>query len=83
LVDCLSSDYAPVSLLHAAFLLASEAGLPLAETVAMVTANPAEMIGLGDRGAVEPGRRADLIRVRMVDGVPRAMAVWRQGRRVA
>lgn len=82
LVDCLSSDYAPVSLLHAAFLLASEIGMPLPEAFAMVTANPAQIIGLNDRGAISPGLRADLVQVRLGDGIPRAIRVWRQGERI-
>ena len=83
LVDCLSSDYAPVSLLHAPFLLASEIGMPLPSTFAMVTANPAQIVGLNDRGVIEPGKRADLVQVRLIDGIPRAMQVWRQGERIS
>jgi len=83
LLDCLSSDYAPVSMLHAAFLLASENGNSLPECVAMVSANPAAMVGLDDRGAIEDGRRADLIQVRVGGGIPRAHRVWRDGERVA
>jgi N-acetylglucosamine-6-phosphate deacetylase len=36
------------------------AGIPLEEAVHMATAVPARMWGLGDRGAIAPGRRADL-----------------------
>jgi N-acetylglucosamine-6-phosphate deacetylase len=36
------------------------AGIPLEEAVHMATAVPARMLGLGDRGAIAPGRRADL-----------------------
>jgi phosphonate metabolism protein PhnM len=62
LLDCVSSYYAPVSLLHAAFLLAGESEHDLPAAMAMVTVNPAALVGLHDRGAIVPGRRADLVR---------------------
>jgi alpha-D-ribose 1-methylphosphonate 5-triphosphate diphosphatase len=82
LLDILSSDYVPASLLHAAVILHTELGLPLPAAIATVTATPADRVGLGDRGQLAPGRRADLLRVRIVDGLPVLRAVWRQGRRV-
>ena len=48
----------------------------------MVTAKPAALVGLDDRGVLEAGRRADLVRVGLEDGVPIVREVWRQGRRV-
>lgn len=83
LLDALSSDYVPVSLLHAAFQLHDAAGLQLADAVAMVSRSPARMIGLDDRGALEPGLRADLIRVRRTGSTPSVLAVWREGERTA
>jgi alpha-D-ribose 1-methylphosphonate 5-triphosphate diphosphatase len=87
LVDILSSDYVPVSLLHGAFTLAGEAGaessIGLPAALATVTVNPARAASLGDRGRIEPGLRADLLRVRLVDGVPVVRSVWREGERVA
>lgn len=84
LVDILSSDYVPVSLLHGAFTLAEgEHGIGLPQALATVTVNPARAAGLEDRGRIEPGLRADLLRVRLVDGVPVVRAVWREGERVA
>src|SRR5882757_6897295 len=87
LVDILSSDYVPVSLLHGAFTLAaggdeSEPGIALPQALATVTVNPARAAGLEDRGRIEPGLRADLLRVRLVDGVPVVRSVWREGERV-
>jgi alpha-D-ribose 1-methylphosphonate 5-triphosphate diphosphatase len=82
LLDILSSDYAPISLLHAAFLLHSEIDIPLPEAVAKVSRNPARALGLDDRGEIALGKRADLVRVRVVDGLPAARAVWRAGERV-
>ncbi len=58
-------------------------GLDLASAVATVTANPARMVGLEDRGALTPGKLADLIRVRLIGDLPVVTGVWREGRKVA
>ncbi|GLQ81161.1 phosphonate metabolism protein PhnM [Mesorhizobium huakuii] len=84
LLDILSSDYIPFSLIQSAFFLGDMVeGISLPQAVAMVSKNPAEAIGLTDRGIIEQGRRADLVRVRVDDHVPVVRTVWRQGRRVA
>jgi len=84
LLDILSSDYIPFSLIQSAFFLGDMVeGISLPHAVAMVSKNPAEAIGLTDRGIIEQGRRADLVRVRVDDHVPVVRTVWRQGRRVA
>jgi len=84
LLDILSSDYIPFSLIQSAFFLGDMVeGISLPQAVAMVSKNPAEAVGLNDRGIVEQGRRADLVRVRVDDHVPVVRTVWRQGRRVA
>ncbi|RWB16296.1 MAG: alpha-D-ribose 1-methylphosphonate 5-triphosphate diphosphatase [Mesorhizobium sp.] len=84
LLDILSSDYIPFSLIQSAFFLGDVVeGISLPQAVAMVSKNPAEAVGLADRGIIEPGRRADLVRVRVDDHVPVVRTVWRQGRRVA
>ncbi|TRC93518.1 alpha-D-ribose 1-methylphosphonate 5-triphosphate diphosphatase [Mesorhizobium sp. WSM4303] len=84
LLDILSSDYIPFSLIQSAFFLGDVVeGISLPQAVAMVSKNPAEAIGLNDRGVIEQGRRADLVRVRVDDHVPVVRTVWRQGRRVA
>jgi alpha-D-ribose 1-methylphosphonate 5-triphosphate diphosphatase len=57
-VDALVADYHPPSLLAAAFV---DTGEPLADRVARVTANPADAVGLDDRGRIESGARADLV----------------------
>jgi alpha-D-ribose 1-methylphosphonate 5-triphosphate diphosphatase len=87
LLDTLSSDYIPVSLMMAAFRLVDEAGFSIPQAVATVTRNPARSVGLTDRGEIAPGKRADLVQVRMVDGQggrrqPVVRAVWRAGRRI-
>lgn len=84
LLDILSSDYVPFSLLHAVFMVAGEEnGIGVPEAVATITRNPAEAAGLDDRGAIETGRRADLVRVRIDHEVPLVRSVWREGRRVS
>ncbi|WP_306117295.1 MULTISPECIES: alpha-D-ribose 1-methylphosphonate 5-triphosphate diphosphatase [unclassified Roseitalea] len=83
-LDVLSSDYVPFSLVYAPFLLADQVErIALPEAVAMVTANPARQVGLNDRGALRPGLRADLVRVGRQEGVPVVRQVWREGQRVA
>jgi len=84
LLDVLSSDYFPFSLMHAAFKISEDIdSLTLPEAVKMVSLNPAEAAGLDDRGVIAAGRRADLVQVRTDGAVPLVRAVWRQGRRVA
>ena len=83
LVDALASDYVPSSMLHGAFLLHEIVGLALTEAIAMVTQTPAQMTGLTDRGAIEIGKRADLVRVQTRGGIATPMMVWREGQRVA
>jgi len=83
LLDALSSDYVPHALLHAAFLLHEHAGWSLPNAIATASLNPARMVGLADRGAIAIGQRADLVRVRILDGVPVPVATWRTGNRIA
>ena len=59
-LDILSSDYVPSSLLHSAFLLHQELGRPLPEALATVTSTPAQHLQMGDRGEIKPGKLADL-----------------------
>ncbi|MEP3045473.1 MAG: alpha-D-ribose 1-methylphosphonate 5-triphosphate diphosphatase [Roseibium sp.] len=83
-LDVLSSDYIPASLLQAAFQLAEDTdAISLPQAIATVTSTPAKSIGLKDRGVLEPGKRADLIQVKMIGNVPIVRGVWREGRRVA
>jgi alpha-D-ribose 1-methylphosphonate 5-triphosphate diphosphatase len=83
LLDSLSSDYVPASLLQAAWKLTVDAGFSLAEAVAVVSLHPARSCGLSDRGEIAEGLRADLLRVREVAGTPVACAVYSKGLRVA
>ncbi len=82
-LDGLSSDYVPASLLQAAFSLVDKALLSVPEAIALITANPARMVGMNDRGSLASGLRADLVRIRMVGMTPIIQAVYRGGVRVA
>jgi len=82
-LDILSSDYIPFSLLQSAFMLADRVDhISLPQAVRMASDNPARAVGLEDRGRIEAGKRADVIRVRMDRGVPVVRTVWREGERV-
>jgi alpha-D-ribose 1-methylphosphonate 5-triphosphate diphosphatase len=82
-LDILSSDYIPASLLQAAFKLADDDfGWSLPRALATVTSAPAAAAGLNDRGRLEEGLRADLVRVQMVQNRPVVRAVWSAGSRV-
>ena len=84
LLDILSSDYVPFSMVQAAFLLAEDEPESLPAAIRLVTANPADAVGLADRGRIAPGLRADLVRIRTHAGEPPVVrSVWREGRRVA
>ena len=84
LLDMLSSDYIPSSLLMAALQLPQRVpAIDLASAVRTVTKTPAEAVGLADRGEITPGKRADLIRVHVARDIPVVRSVWREGHRVA
>ncbi|HEF4763115.1 TPA: alpha-D-ribose 1-methylphosphonate 5-triphosphate diphosphatase [Pseudomonas putida] len=83
LLDILSSDYYPASLLQAAFALAAQSDrIDLAAAMRMVSLAPARAAGLNDRGEIAKGLRADLIQARSQDGLPVVQQVWRQAKRV-
>ena len=79
LLDVMTSDYVPGSLLHAAFIL-GERAMSLPQAIATITATPAAILGFADRGLIAPGLRADLLRVRVIDGLPVIIGIWIEGR---
>jgi alpha-D-ribose 1-methylphosphonate 5-triphosphate diphosphatase len=85
LVDILASDYVPRSMLDAAFMISADPGLDydLPSAIALVTRNPALAGNLPDRGAIQTGLKADLIRVDLQDGHPFVKSAWRSGQRIA
>jgi alpha-D-ribose 1-methylphosphonate 5-triphosphate diphosphatase len=82
LLNSLSSDYVPSSLLSGAFILNRDCGYTLEEALKTVTENPAKLGRLYDRGRLEPGLRADLVRVSKNNGRPIVKSVWVAGRQV-
>jgi alpha-D-ribose 1-methylphosphonate 5-triphosphate diphosphatase len=82
-LDALSSDYVPSSLLQAAWRLREDAGYSTSEAVALISSRPARACGLHDRGEIHPGLRGDLVRVVSIGNVPAVREVWRAGRRIA
>ncbi len=60
LVDNLSSDYMPTTLLAAALRLARDGVVPLHRAVRLITSGASGTAGMADRGALVPGLRADL-----------------------
>lgn len=83
LLDILSSDYVPASLLLGAVMLGELWG-DMARGLATVTAAPAAAVGLTDRGTLAVGQRADVIRIRHAQGSPPILrGTWVQGVRVA
>lgn len=84
MLDILSSDYYPGSLLDAAFRLAADErnALSLPQSIALVTCNPARALGLEDRGVITEGCRADLVLAHTQHGHPHIRHVWSKGRQV-
>jgi alpha-D-ribose 1-methylphosphonate 5-triphosphate diphosphatase len=61
LADAIASDYHYPSPRRAALMLEKTGLRSLAEAWHLVSAGPAEVLGLSDRGVLSPGRRADLV----------------------
>lgn len=81
--DILCSDYSPVSMLHAAFVLVEEGLTDLPGAVRMVSLNPARAAGLGDQtGSIEAGKDADLLLVDAGGPFPHVDEVFVRGRSV-
>ncbi|MFO1171702.1 MAG: alpha-D-ribose 1-methylphosphonate 5-triphosphate diphosphatase [Hyphomicrobiaceae bacterium] len=81
LLDGLSSDYVPASLLQAVLKLDRAHEIALPSAIGMVTWRIADMVGLSDRGRLKEGLRADVVWFRDHAGTPVVRGVWSQGRR--
>lgn len=83
-LDILSSDYYPGSLVDAAFQVANmeNNNYSLCDAIKMVSLTPAKTLGLDDRGSIAQGKRADLVLAKPNQDRLRIMQVWRQGDRV-
>lgn len=83
-LDIVSSDYIPSSLLHAALMLENLiTDISLPRAINMVTQTPAQQAGFDDRGAIEVGLKADLVRVHVDKANPIIRDVWRGGKKIA
>lgn len=81
LLDIVSSDYVPSSLLSAALMLGDLWG-DTARGIATVTSAPSKAAGLNDRGSLAIGKRADVIRVTRIGGTGALRGTWVAGSRV-
>ncbi|MFD2178342.1 alpha-D-ribose 1-methylphosphonate 5-triphosphate diphosphatase [Veronia pacifica] len=83
-LDVLSSDYFPASLLDAVFKVAEDERnhFDLVTATRLATLNAADALGMQDRGKIEEGRRADLILVSQANNQPYVQQAWTQGNRV-
>lgn len=83
-LDILSSDYMPSSLLVAALRLPEVTdNFDLPAAVRTVSKTPADVVGFKDRGEIAVGKRADLIQVHRAGNATAVRRVWSGGRRVA
>jgi len=74
LCSILASDYYYPAILQAPFILAQRGLCTLAQAWALVSSNPARALGLGDRGSLAPGKRADVVLVEANQGEARLVA---------
>lgn len=82
LLDILSSDYVPSSLIMASIMWGIKSN-NLPKSIASVTTNPCKATGLNDRGIIKEGLKADLVRLSIKNDLPIIRKVWANGREVA
>lgn len=80
LADIICADYHAPSLLYAAFKLVEQGICDLPRAIAMLSATPARVFGLADRGRLAKGKRADLCLVRTGEAGPVATLVLSAGK---
>ncbi len=80
LCDALASDYHYPSPRRAALMLSRTGLVDLAGAWALVSSGPAAVLGLQDRGVLEPGKRADLV---ILDSKTNRVAATMAGGRVS
>ena len=79
--DILCSDYYPPAILHGVFIMNKKYNVPLPEMVNKASLNPARAVGLeSDYGSIEPGKKADLLIIELLDGYPVITHVLVDGR---
>lgn len=81
LCDILASDYFYPAMLGAVVRLLADGVADLPALWRLVAANPAQALGLTDRGRIAPGLRADLVLLDWPDGgLPAPLRTWAKGR---
>jgi alpha-D-ribose 1-methylphosphonate 5-triphosphate diphosphatase len=81
LCDILASDYYYPAMLGAMVRLQADRVAPLPALWTLVSRNPANAMGLTDRGRIAPGLRADLVLLDWPDGqAPAPVRTWVSGR---
>ena len=81
--DIICSDYVPMAVLHAVFVVHRALEMPLHEAVKMASFNPAEAVGIsGHTGSLQAGKAADMILVDHSDAIPRIKKTFVSGREV-
>ncbi|TBR42526.1 alpha-D-ribose 1-methylphosphonate 5-triphosphate diphosphatase [Marinomonas agarivorans] len=82
-LDILSSDYYPASLLDSAFKIAQleSNSYDIPQAIALVTSNPAQAVGLNDRGKIASGYAADLVLSHPQEDHVHIKQVWKNGQR--
>lgn len=83
LLDIVCSDYAPMTLLHAALMLAQTETMNLPRAIACFSLNPAKAAGIDARtGSLSVGKWADMVTVDLSTPVPRVVNTFVAGRQV-
>ena len=87
LLDILSSDYVPSSLLSAVIRLVDDEILSLPQAVSTISLAPAKATGLNDRGQIGLGMRGDLVHASFINLSQNkrhavVKSVWREGNRI-
>lgn len=68
LIDVLSSDYYPAALLHSAFKLHRDFGMPLHETINLISLGPAKAVKYDDiLGSIKKGKLADILIIELIE----------------
>ncbi|NCC67336.1 MAG: alpha-D-ribose 1-methylphosphonate 5-triphosphate diphosphatase [Clostridia bacterium] len=69
--DILCSDYYPPAILHGIFAMSLRQDVPLWEMVRKATLAPAQAMKTdADYGSLEPGKKADVLIINLLDGYP-------------
>ncbi len=75
--DAIASDYQPTTLLASIGELVQRGACDLVQAVALVTSGPAAVVGLSDRGRLEPGCRGDVLLTGLDNGWMSVVRTWR------